>query len=285
MHSSLISIFILGYSKSRAKRSSGGCASSTSSSVKVSLSPLHSDLNLGESKWRCARCNTKQTGKKQGLLMCEGCCSWFCLRCLLISIKTFQFIKKNLKRDSFKIVCETCNPKFIECFPPKPSEDKKKSEVVLESASSGGDPVVSNSNASPGEGLVGVGLKCAHSEDLEMPSTKSVSFGDGLAGFGPNCVSGVNPTVVGPAVRSLPACDSAELARLLSDEVARQLEAYREREKRKLNVVAFGMEEGGAKDKVKISRLFHALRVGPVSFSRFYRLGKRLKARKFLGHF
>ena len=71
----------------------------------------------------------------------------------------FQFIKKNLKRDSFKIVCETCNPKFIECFPPKPSDDKKKSKVVLESASSGGDSVVSNSNVSPGEGLVGVGLK------------------------------------------------------------------------------------------------------------------------------
>ena len=66
----------------------------------------------------------------------------------------------------------------------------------------------------------------------------------------------------------------------MSEEVARQLEAYREREKRKFNVVVFGLEEGGSKDKVKISRLFHALGVGPISLSRYYRLGKKVEGSK-----
>jgi len=75
------------------------------------------------------------------------------------------------------------------------------------------------------------------------------------------------PLVVAPV--------EAEVKELVRKEVERVDRERSEAERRKKNLVIFGIPEDGGKDKEKIRKLFRALRVGPISVSRFFRVGKR----------
>ena len=228
----------MAFSKPQVMRPHGGDASSASSfSDKVCSAAIFPGDARGE-VWRCGGCK-RSLGQNSHCLECDGCRSWVCIKCAKISVHVYEFVNKNLGNDSFKFLCKMCKGKFDDVFA-RASECPPDSDVGAE--------VLAESQV-PGEG-----------GSCQFP--------------GPRLDAGVSSTS-GESGETHEHGMAEQVGQLVRMEVEKVLEERREREKRKCNVVAFGMEEDGKPDRDKIRKLFRVLRVGPVSVLRFYRLGKK----------
>ena len=239
----------MAFSKPQVRRTLGGDASSASSSSDKVCSTAIFSGSARDEAWRCGGCR-KSLDEKSNCLECDGCRSWVCIKCAKIPVHSYQFIQKKLQNDNFKFLCKICKGKFDDAFscPPDCPPGLDLPPPVLadhQVPAAGGSCVMSVPVA---VNLDGVSVA---SDDVAVKS-KGADAG----------VAQVTATV-------------EQVRQLVLLELDRAMEERQEREKRKCNVVAFGIKEDGKRDKEKIRKLFRAMRIAPVSVVRFYRVGKK----------
>ena len=257
----------------------------------------------------CGGCR-KVLGNSSQSLQCDRCSKWLCLQCIGLDQSSYRILNRNQKlSEVLMFLCPSCKI-TLSLFTSIPSDSSASTPVssISTSVSSVSTSVssISTSVSSPSTSIA------SPSTSIAFPSTSIASTSAYVFSAAPVSSTSVSPVSASPGmsvsshemlsvsldekVRKLEVCldemkerylkcineSSFEMKKVVCESLEHESEARKDRERRKHNVMVFGLEESTppnrGKDRENVFEILKVLQT-PIGVRRLYRIGKPLDGR------